>query len=399
MAHPDSLWTARIKPEPVDYCSGRGVASFKVAEQAAFHHHAGRSYPRVGKAAETEGGRDEGQVFPVPILVTPVNSEGRGPMQAGLSVGFTDHSPLLPSEDVEVFLSSLDGRSTHHHHHHHHSLLNSHGGHSYSHGSVSAPSPATPYGLHHHAASQPLPPGSTLSSAPRNPHSHAMSYSMFSHQPSGSMAGMGGVHAAAPTYHPAHDSTQGPFLHAGSAPVYVPTTRAQLPAVGYMSSATNGTSQAAVSQSSSTAGMWSMGSAAAGDSSCYTSANSHQALPSRFSFPPSPPTGLQSPGGRSDASFSPPLGRPAGLSPYSAYAVGPADMSPWTNSSYQGVGLSSQQAGLTTRRPNTSFTEYCKYINFCLPYNTNHGRIKKKLRKLPHETTFNLCQDAQERTH
>lgn len=217
----------------------------------------------------------------------------------------------------------------------------------------------------------------------------SMSYGMFSHQATGGMSAMGGVHAAPPTYHHGghHDSQA--LFHSGAAPVYVPTTRAQLPAsvTGYMTTTTppNGAAPNGVvgsaQNASSPAGVWGMSSASPGvgagggggtgggdlaSSSCYSSvSNSQAALSSRFGFPPtpSPPGGLQSPTARSETSFSPPLGRPSTLSPYSAYAVGPPDM--WPNGSYQGVGgFTGQQA---QRRPGASFGDYCKYWLHFIP--------------------------------
>ena len=122
------------------------------------------------------------------------------------------------------------------------------------------------------------------------------SASMFHHQNS--------MHAPAPpTYHhPSADSVgaQAAFVHSAS-PVYVPTTRAMLPAsMPYIQGTHNPTRTT-----------WPMQS----DNS-YTAASTHPSgVSPPFSFPPTPSPPMASPGSRTDASYN--ALRSSSLNPYS----------------------------------------------------------------------------------
>ncbi|XP_077990433.1 transcription factor GATA-4-like [Glandiceps talaboti] len=111
------------------------------------------------------------------------------------------------------------------------------------------------------------------------------------------------MHTAPPTY-----ETPTTFIHTGTSPVYVPTTRAMpLPMHAQYLQAGTGTSQA---QTNSHA-VW-CGQADGG----YTNTTTHPSVSPRFSFPPSPPittTGT--------------IPRPNGLNPYAS----PYDITPWTS--------------------------------------------------------------------
>ena len=128
------------------------------------------------------------------------------------------------------------------------------------------------------------------------------------------------VPGTAPTYHDSPGSGAGAITSMHSAtvnPVYVPTTRAVLPPMPYMS---NGTAQV-VSNPSSPA-MWPMNS-----DTTYSSANAHSSVSSRFPFAPSPSSPISTPTGRTDSSFAAPIARPPGINPYSYMPT--TDISSW----------------------------------------------------------------------
>lgn len=123
---------------------------------------------------------------------------------------------------------------------------------------------------------------------------------------------MGGT---APTY----DTTGAvASMHSGVNPVYVPTTRAVLPPMHYM---TNGASQG-VSTSNSPA-MWPMNT-----DTTYSASNPHSSVSPRFAFAPSPSSPISTPTGRADSSFTTPLARPSGISPYPTY-MGTPEITSW----------------------------------------------------------------------
>ncbi|XP_064597389.1 transcription factor GATA-4-like [Liolophura sinensis] len=126
-----------------------------------------------------------------------------------------------------------------------------------------------------------------------------------------------------------HDSNG--FMHAGTSPLYVPTTRAVLP-MQYVSS---GSGQGASSPNN---GMWAMQP----DHTSYATNTSHQSMSQRFAFPPTPSPPISSPGGRSEGSFGSPIHRAPGISPYPTYMG--ADLGPWNfNSMALGQGITPGQ--------------------------------------------------------
>ncbi|XP_070533211.1 transcription factor GATA-4-like isoform X1 [Ptychodera flava] len=141
------------------------------------------------------------------------------------------------------------------------------------------------------------------------------------------------MHSAPPTY-----DAPTTFIHTGTSPVYVPTTRPMpLPMHAQYLQAGTGSSQ---TQANSHA-VW-CGQADSG----YTNTTTHPTVSPRFSFPPSPPitaTGT--------------IPRPNGLNPYAS----PYDISPWT-SFPEGTAVALHpnavnRAGSTLRRPN-DFTSF-----------------------------------------
>lgn len=123
---------------------------------------------------------------------------------------------------------------------------------------------------------------------------------------------------SAPTY----DTTGGAAgsissMHSGVNPVYVPTTRAVLPPMHYM---TNGATQC-VSSSNSPA-MWPMNT-----DTTYSASNPHSSVSPRFAFAPAPSSPISTPTARAD-SFATPLARPSGISPYPTY-MGTPEITSW----------------------------------------------------------------------
>ena len=122
------------------------------------------------------------------------------------------------------------------------------------------------------------------------------------------------VQGSAPTYDSPGAITS---MHSGSNPLYVPTTRAVLPPMHYM---TNGTGQGASTPSSPA--MWQLQ-----PETTYSTTNPHSSVSPRFAFAPAPSSPISTPTGRTDSSFTSPLARSSGLSPYSY--MGTPDLSPW----------------------------------------------------------------------
>lgn len=118
------------------------------------------------------------------------------------------------------------------------------------------------------------------------------------------------VQGSAPTYHDSPGAITS--MHSGSNPLYVPTTRAVLPPMHYM---TNGTAGQGATTPGSPA-MWQLQ-----PETTYSSTNAHSSVSPRFGFAPAP----SSPTGRTDSSsFASPLARSSGINPYSY-----PDLSPW----------------------------------------------------------------------
>uniref|UniRef100_K1R5K6 Transcription factor GATA-4 n=1 Tax=Magallana gigas TaxID=29159 RepID=K1R5K6_MAGGI len=175
-------------------------------------------------------------------------------------LNFQESSPLLPNEEVEVFFNHLDRPST-----------------------------------NENAAARNA--GDSESSKLNAQH---QSDTMFQN----SMHAMSLPTATAPTYHETAGANS--FMHAGTSPVYVPTTRAVLPmqyASGQSVSTPNGGSS-----------MWMQ------PDPSYSTPNTHPSVSPRFAFAPSPNSPISSPTVRADqAGFNAPL-RPSGISPYSAWS-------------------------------------------------------------------------------
>ncbi|XP_055997023.1 transcription factor GATA-4-like isoform X4 [Ostrea edulis] len=176
-------------------------------------------------------------------------------------LNFQESSPLLPNEEVEVFFNHLDRPS------------------------------ATENSTTRDAGDS---ESSKLDSTQHQ------SDTMFQN----SMHAMSLPTATAPTYHETAGANS--FMHAGSSPVYVPTTRAMLP-MQY----TSGQPSSTPSGGSS---MWMQ------PDPSYTTPNTHPSVSPRFAFAPSPNSPISSPTVRADqAGFNAPL-RPSGISPYSAWS-------------------------------------------------------------------------------
>ena len=107
-------------------------------------------------------------------------------------------------------------------------------------------------------------------------------------------------------------------MHSGVNPVYVPTTRAVLPPMHYM---TNGAAQGVSSTNS--AAMWPMNT-----DTTYSAANPHSSVSPRFAFAPSPSSPISTPTARADSSFTTPLARSSGISPYPTY-MGTPEITSW----------------------------------------------------------------------
>ncbi|XP_061173735.1 transcription factor GATA-4-like isoform X2 [Saccostrea echinata] len=176
-------------------------------------------------------------------------------------LNFQESSPLLPNEEVEVFFNHLDRPS------------------------------ATENSTTRNA-------GDSESSKLDN--SQHQSDTMFQN----SMHAMSLPTATAPTYHETAGANS--FMHAGSSPVYVPTTRAVLP-MQYASGQPT-------SNPSGGSAMWMQ------PDPSYSTPNTHPSVSPRFAFAPSPNSPISSPTVRADqAGFNPSL-RPSGISPYSAWS-------------------------------------------------------------------------------
>ncbi|KAK3600552.1 hypothetical protein CHS0354_003489 [Potamilus streckersoni] len=106
-------------------------------------------------------------------------------------------------------------------------------------------------------------------------------------------------------------------MHSGTSPVYVPTTRAVLPPMHYM---TNGGTQGATTPS--TPSMWSMQPEVT-----YSTNNTHPSVSPRFPFASSPNSPISTPTGRTDGSFGTSIPRTSGISSYPTYMS--PDLSPW----------------------------------------------------------------------
>jgi len=132
-----------------------------------------------------------------------------------------------------------------------------------------------------------------------------------------SMHAMGPMATTTPTY----DATGVTMtsMSSGLNPVYVPTTRAVLPPMHYM---TNGGTQGVSSPNS---GMWPMNPA----DPTYSAANPHASVSPRFAFAPAPSSPISTPTARADSGFSAPLARPTGLNPYHSYMGTPEISSAW----------------------------------------------------------------------
>ncbi|XP_071113436.1 transcription factor GATA-4-like isoform X2 [Haliotis cracherodii] len=187
-------------------------------------------------------------------------------MQPGLTLGSYQGSggPLLPSEDVEVFFNYLD---------------------------------------------RPAPGTTSVTSHDPNVVSRQQA-AMFQN----SMHSMA-MQTSAPPY--PHENPPNSYLQSSTSPVYVPTTRAVLPPMGY----SNGTGQVATSPNSPA--MWGMQA----DGMAYSTANTHPQVSPRFAFSPSANSPISTPTGRTDSSFGNPLSRPSGLNPYPTYMS--PELSPW----------------------------------------------------------------------
>lgn len=176
-------------------------------------------------------------------------------------LNFQENSPLLPNEEVEVFFNHLDRPST--------------------------------------TENSTARNGGDSESSKLDNTQH-QSDNMFQN----SMHAMSLPTATAPTYHETAGANS--FMHAGSSPVYVPTTRAVLPmqyASGQPVSTPNGGSS-----------MWMQ------PDPSYSTPNTHPSVSPRFAFAPSPNSPISSPTVRADqAGFNAPL-RPSGISPYSAWS-------------------------------------------------------------------------------
>ena len=173
-------------------------------------------------------------------------------------LNFQENSPLLPNEEVETFFNHLDHPSS--------ATARVHDPERDSHSSDSDNSKLSP-------------PNSMFQS-----NMHSMSI------------------PSAGSYPDAPGANS--FMHSGTSPVYVPTTRAVLP----MQYVGNGSGQTV--SSSNTQSMWPMQS-----ETSYSTPNTHPSVSPRFAFAPSPNS---PPSARTDTSFNSAL-RPSGISPYPAY--------------------------------------------------------------------------------
>lgn len=212
-------------------------------------------------------------------------------------LNFQENSPLLPNEEVEVFFNHLDRPST--------------------------------------TENSTARNGGDSESSKLDNTQH-QSDNMFQN----SMHAMSLPTATAPTYHETAGANS--FMHAGSSPVYVPTTRAVLPmqyASGQPVSTPNGGSS-----------MWMQ------PDPSYSTPNTHPSVSPRFAFAPSPNSPISSPTVRADqAGFNAPL-RPSGISPYSAWSP---ELS-WNYNMALQQGLRRPGTG----KSNTTFSVY--YSHFLL---------------------------------
>ena len=123
------------------------------------------------------------------------------------------------------------------------------------------------------------------------------------------------VQGSVPTYHDSPGAITS--MHSGSNPLYVPTTRAVLPPMHYM---TNGSGQGASTPSSPA--MWQLQ-----PETTYSTTNPHSSVSPRFAFAPAPSSPISTPTGRTDSSFTSPIARSGSLNPYSYMST--PDLSPW----------------------------------------------------------------------
>lgn len=218
-------------------------------------------------------------------------------------LNFQENSPLLPNEEVETFFNHLD-----------HPSARVHDSERDSHSSDSDNSKLSP-------------PNNMFQS-----NMHSMSI------PSGSYPDAPGANS---------------FMHSGTSPVYVPTTRAVLP----MQYVGNGSGQTV--SSPNTPSMWPMQS-----DSTYSAPNTHPSVSPRFAFAPSPNS---PPSARTDSSFNSAL-RPSGISPYPAY------MSPEFSWNYN-MAL---QQGLRRSGTGKSII-YSMHLYFCIFVNLYFYRNERKV--------------------
>ena len=196
------------------------------------------------------------------VDITPHSSAPRRAMPPDLK--FQENSSLLQGEDVEVFFKNLEGSETESETH--------------------------------------IKRESDLdSSSPKEMFQNSM-HSMS-------------VQGSVPTYHDSPGAITS--MHSGSNPLYVPTTRAVLPPMHYM---TNGSGQGASTPSSPA--MWQLQ-----PETTYSTTNPHSSVSPRFAFAPAPSSPISTPTGRTDSSFTSPIARSGSLNPYSYMST--PDLSPW----------------------------------------------------------------------
>jgi hypothetical protein len=155
-------------------------------------------------------------------------------------------------------------------------------------------------------------------------------------------------------------------MHSGVNPVYVPTTRAVLPPMHYM---TNGAAQGV----SSTNSMWPMNT-----DTTYSAANPHSSVSPRFAFAPSPSSPISTPTARADSSFATPLARSSGISPYPTY-MGTPEITSWNFQMALQQGL--RQTGPGKLTPLQILVHVYKLCIYCdLYYNYNGFIPEEKLK-------------------
>ena len=160
------------------------------------------------------------------------------------------------------------------------------------------------------------------------------------------MSGMGVGGATTAGYHTDPGVTS-PFLHAGTSPVYVPTTRSLLPGVGqYPGAASAGVQSAGTGLGVQNSSPGTVGAGGAGmwpgvqTDTAYSTPSSHH---SRFAFPPTPSPSLPSPTQRADSGYGSALARGGALNPYSSYVGGDLGSAWGSFQQAASMGLGSQQ--------------------------------------------------------